>query len=72
MGLKTEQIYDAWLPIHLYDLRNNTDRDDWELGLRAACALFAENVGGPAGRYDMIAFRAYEAQRICRIRGMKK
>lgn len=30
-------------PAHVYDLRNNVDMDDLELGLRAACALYLEN-----------------------------
>lgn len=61
--------------IHLYDLRCGTDHDDWELGIRVASALHAENHGGWASRYDMIVLRAYGAARFARMRrtrGTKK
>lgn len=29
---------------NLFDLRNNIDHDDWELGMRVAVSLFVENV----------------------------
>lgn len=31
----------------IFDLRHDMDRDDWELGLRVAVALFVENVSEP-------------------------
>lgn len=58
--------------MHLYELRNNIDQDDWELGIRVASALFGENTGGPATRYDMIVFRAYGAVQFARIQQIKK
>lgn len=31
----------------IFDLRHDIDRDDWELGIRVACAFFVENVTEP-------------------------
>lgn len=33
--------------MNVFDLRHDMDRDEWELGLRVACALFVENVTEP-------------------------
>lgn len=57
--------------MHLYDLRCGVELDDWELGLRVACAMYAENQGGWASRYDMIAFRGYDAQGQKRLRKLE-
>lgn len=43
--------------IHFYDLRHGADQDDWELGLRVASALYAENVTEPDNFIKILKFR---------------
>lgn len=54
--------------MRIYELRGVIDLDDMEQGLRIACALYAENTGGWAQRYDAIVLRAYGTTKSVRMK----
>ncbi len=58
--------------MNIWEMRMVTEDDQNEFGMRVACALYAENRNLEKGRYDMICFRGYDAQRQQRIRNRKK
>lgn len=55
----------------VYDLPGIED-DTLVLGLRVACAFYAENRNLDKGRYDMVCFRAYDAARQRRAKEKNK
>lgn len=55
----------------VYDLPGIED-DTLVLGLRVACAFYAENNNLGKGRYDMVCFRGYDATRQRRAKEKKR
>jgi hypothetical protein len=43
--------------ITVFDLRHGIDHDDWELGLRVACALYMENHTSKENFLGILEFR---------------